>query len=191
MSSVIFFVAASGFQLRAAPAATAVRGTFRAPVPVMSLSLEQAFKAIDANGDGFLDVLELKQAFKLADEEVDDETFQRTFKMIDINKDGKINLEEFKAMSAQNKHVGLLSWLSEQGAADLGHQFEEVAEPSEFQAARDARLATADTRRFCLDRCLATGHCDALEDLLEMSAAQVQRFCESCGQTDECALEYA
>ena len=55
---------------------------------------------------------------------------------------------------------------------------------------RDAKLAKDDTRRFCLDRCLATGFCDGLEDLLQMSTAQVRQFCESCSSTDECELVY-
>ena len=66
-----------------------------------------------------------------------------------------------------------------------------MSEPEEFQKLRDERLAKADTRRFCLDRCLATGYCDALEDLLEMSTMQVKKFCDSCSSTDECQLDYA
>ena len=55
---------------------------------------------------------------------------------------------------------------------------------------RDLRLAKENTHRFCLDRCLATGYCDALEDLLEMSSDQVRQFCDSCTRDDECRLDY-
>ena len=41
--------------------------------------------------------------------------------------------------------------------------------PQEYK--KDLHLATTDTRAWCADRCLATGHCDVVEDLWEMSRA--------------------
>ena len=40
-------------------------------------------------------------------------------------------------------------------------------------ASRDAKLAERDTKKWCLERCLATGYCDAVEDILDMSTSQV------------------
>jgi hypothetical protein len=54
---------------------------------------------------------------------------------------------------------------------------------------RDGKLAERDTRKWCLDRCLATGYCDAVEDLLEMTTEQVRKFCEECASLDECELD--
>ena len=55
---------------------------------------------------------------------------------------------------------------------------------------RDEKLAARDTRKWCLDRCLATGACEALEDLWQLSAAQVVKFCQQCAQEDGCVLDY-
>jgi hypothetical protein len=59
---------------------------------------------------------------------------------------------------------------------------------STVQLAKDAKLAHDDTRRWCLDRCLATGHCDAVEDLLSMSTLEVKEFCNECADLEECEL---
>lgn len=59
-----------------------------------------------------------------------------------------------------------------------------------MQKRKDQRLAERDTRRWCLDRCLATGYCDAVEDLYQMSSEQVLAFCKSCAEEDECTLDY-
>jgi len=56
-------------------------------------------------------------------------------------------------------------------------------------AARDSKLAEQDTRKWCVDRCLAMGYCDAVEDILEMTTAQVHKFCEECASLDECELD--
>ena len=59
-----------------------------------------------------------------------------------------------------------------------------------MQKVRDASLAKTDTRRWCLDRCLATGYCDTIEDLWEMTTKEVVKFCEQCASADECLFEY-
>ena len=63
-------------------------------------------------------------------------------------------------------------------------------ELNDMQLAKDTKLAERDTRRWCLDRCLSTGYCDAVEDLWDMTSAQVMKFCESCAAEDECQLDY-
>ncbi len=55
---------------------------------------------------------------------------------------------------------------------------------------RDEKLAQQDTRRWCADRCLATGYCDAVEDIYDMTTAQVKKFCENCAGEEECTLDY-
>ena len=56
---------------------------------------------------------------------------------------------------------------------------------------RDEKLAKENPKAYCADRCLATGHCEVLEDIYEMATSQVQKFCEACAGDDECSLSYA
>ena len=58
------------------------------------------------------------------------------------------------------------------------------------RAARDKLLAERDTRKWCLDRCLATGYCEAVEDLWKLTTQQVVQFCEKCAGEDACELAY-
>ena len=46
------------------------------------------------------------------------------------------------------------------------------------QKLRDERLAQDDLSAWCADRCLATGYCDVVEDMLQMTTKQVQAFCD-------------
>ena len=55
-----------------------------------------------------------------------------------------------------------------------------------MRAARDKMLAERDTRKWCLDRCLATGYCEAVEDLWKLTTQQVVQFCEKCAGEDAC-----
>ena len=110
--------------------------------------------------------------------------------MLDANSDGKVDFNEFKAIAEQNETHEMVAAIAAIAARDNGHVLD-LPERDDFQALRDKRLATADTRKFCLDRCLATGYCDALEDLLEMTTMQVKTFCDECGKQDECELSYA
>merc|ERR1712232_860516 len=60
------------------------------------VDLSKAFACFDTSGDGFLDVDELKRAFRaigMKKTQVTDEIF----KSFDANNDGKISLEEFEA----------------------------------------------------------------------------------------------
>ena len=99
---------------------------------------------------------------------------------------------------------------------DLGHTFEFNKDKS--SRLRDEKLAKENPNAWCADRCLSTGHCDVLEDIYEMTTAQVratrspvtrrgaasstshdlftslwqvQKFCEACAGSDECELAYA
>ena len=51
-------------------------------------------------------------------------------------------------------------------------------------------IESGNVRGWCADRCLATGYCDAVEDLLDLTTEQVKQFCNECS-TDECELGYA
>ena len=62
--------------------------------------LAPVFKQFDTSGDGFLDIGELKRAFRAIGLEkrtgVKFELDQKTFNAFDTNKDGKVSLEEFE-----------------------------------------------------------------------------------------------
>merc|ERR1712150_175681 len=120
---------------------------------------------------------------------VTDATLAHSFSLIDTNHDGKIDLDEFKAMAGQN----LMPTLAQMFMKDNDRIFDDNEDSlySNAQRVRDEKLVADDTRRFCIDRCLATGYCDVLEDFLEMTTSQVRKFCESCSSGDECELEYA
>lgn len=85
---------------------------------------------------------------------------------------------------------GLLEsrWLSAeaQGLAGVGDS--DIMPP--MQKARDKALANSDTRAWCVERCLATGHCEVAEDLWELSTEQVVMFCQECASKDGCELSY-
>lgn len=53
------------------------------------------------------------------------------------------------------------------------------------QKMRDYRLARTDPARYCADRCLATGFCDAYEEFFEFSAEEVKEFCTECVLSDD------
>lgn len=90
-----------------------------------------------------------------------------------------ISLQRFKFLANRNWRAGVPD-VERQTAA-------EMADMVQFR--KDTRLASRDTRRWCLDRCLNTGHCDAVEDILHMSTKEVMDFCTECASLDECGLE--
>ena len=53
---------------------------------------------------------------------------------------------------------------------DAQHATHALGPLAAMELARDKRLAERDTRRWCLDRCMATGYCDAVENLWDMSS---------------------
>lgn len=154
-------------------------------------ALTAVFHQVDTDKNGWLDKDELKAAYKLAGLPTDEDEINHAFNMIDHNSDGKISLDEFFNIAKQTESHDLIGIFGQIAARDAGHAFEFVDEPETHVSLRDKRLAEKDTRKFCLDRCLATGYCDALEDLLKMSTTQVKQFCDKCSHGDECELSYA
>jgi calmodulin len=57
--------------------------------------LAEEFKKLDVNGDGFIDVEELKKVLTFGDEKLSEEEVADVIKEFDANGDGKITLEEF------------------------------------------------------------------------------------------------
>lgn len=60
---------------------------------------------------------------------------------------------------------------------------------------KDVKDATTNTAKWCAERCIKEGHCEALEDLHKMSAAQVKSFCQACilqevNTPDECDISF-
>ena len=52
------------------------------------------------------------------------------------------------------------------------------------QLEKDKRLARKDPSAYCADRCIATGNCDVLEDVFQLSPAEVVAFCHDCVLSD-------
>lgn len=50
---------------------------------------------------------------------------------------------------------------------------------------KDVRLARNSPQKYCADRCVSTGHCDVFEDMLEMDAMEVLKFCKDCVLSEE------
>ena len=69
---------------------------------LMAGKLEAVFKAVDADGNGYLEPAELKIAFEKAGLPASDEQIKQSIKALDTNNDGKIDLEEFKAIAWKN-----------------------------------------------------------------------------------------
>ena len=72
------------------------------------------------------------------------------------------------------------------GASGLERQVQVGAAASELRVVqRDLKLMESSPHSWCVDRCLATGHCDAAEDMLQLTTTEVIAFCEACG-AEEC-----
>ncbi|CAL5999016.1 EF_hand domain-containing protein [Hexamita inflata] len=56
---------------------------------------EQAFKAIDADGSGELDLDELKKAFELLEMHLSKEEIKSIVEIVDVDGDGQMNCKEF------------------------------------------------------------------------------------------------
>lgn len=85
------------------------------------------------------------------------------------------------------KYLQGRNWRS--GVTDLDRlKAAEMAEA--MQARKDKKLAESDTRRWCVDRCLSTGHCEAVEDILRMTTKQVMAFCQECADEEGCDLDF-
>ena len=58
-----------------------------------------------------------------------------------------------------------------------------------MQYAKDKHLAERDPSRWCKDRCLATGYCEAIEDAWGLTTEDTIQFCKQCAGQDECAID--
>jgi hypothetical protein len=136
--------------------------------------------------NGYLDESELGAAFEALGKPADQATIHHSFTLLDKNHDGMVDLAEFKAMAEQN----VVPSLADIFMRDAGHIFEENGSSMLENAGyrRDAKLAKENPKAWCADRCLATGHCEVLEDIYDMSSQQVMSFCDHCAGEDECDL---
>ncbi len=109
---------------------------------------------------------------------------------ININRNDRIDLEllrlenkeEYeKAWKAKNQQV-IEPVLPTVYDAD---NFAELNGVNSIQRHRDTRLALDNPERYCADRCVSTGHCDVYEDILEMDAKEVMKFCTDCVLSEE------
>ena len=64
--------------------------------------LRDAFKTLDADGDGFLSASELRNVLTSMGEPLTDKEVDEMFRLVDINNDGKLNFAEFYEMTKQN-----------------------------------------------------------------------------------------
>jgi hypothetical protein len=148
--------------------------------------LAEVFKLLDADGNGYLDEDELGVAFETLGRPVDAATLSHSFSLLDKNHDGMVDLAEFKAIDDQNVVSSLAQMLMRDNLSVV-----EVNEENPFANARynrDKLLAVKDVAKWCADRCIATGHCEVVEDFFTMSTAEVRSFCENCVGEDECTL---
>mmetsp|Transcript_6642 Transcript_6642/g.9704 ORF Transcript_6642/g.9704 Transcript_6642/m.9704 type:complete len:178 (-) Transcript_6642:29-562(-) len=61
------------------------------------------------------------------------------------------------------------------------------------QEVRDRKMARRDPQRYCADRCISTGFCDAFEDFFEFSPEEVLDFCTDCVLSEDeepCDIPY-
>lgn len=70
----------------------------------------------------------------------------------------------------------------------------DLAEPVlHRQQVKDRRLARDDPQKYCADRCLSTGYCDAFEDFFEFTPEEVLEFCTDCVLSEDeepCDIPY-
>jgi len=62
-----------------------------------------------------------------------------------------------------------------------GHAYNELGmDENAVEMRRDSRLLHKNPQQYCADRCVSTGHCEVLEDMLSMDAMEVMEFCTDC-----------
>jgi hypothetical protein len=167
------------------PALKKAAATGASTVKMPKDHLAEVFNRLDVDGNGYLDEAELRVAFEAVGKPVEAATLRHSFSLLDKNHDGMVDLNEFKAIAEQN----VVPALAEMLMRDNQH-FVELNEDAPFANARynrDRMLVAKDATAWCADRCLATGHCEVLEDFFKMSTAEVVNFCENCVD-DECTL---
>ena len=57
--------------------------------------LAEEFKKLDVNGDGYIDIEELKKVLAFGEDKLSDQEVEEVIKEFDTNGDGKITLQEF------------------------------------------------------------------------------------------------
>ena len=70
----------------------------------------------------------------------------------------------------------------------------DLLEPTfHLQEKKDRKLARNNPQKYCADRCLTTGYCDAFEDFFNFSAQEVVQFCKECVLSEDeepCDIPY-
>ena len=56
---------------------------------------------------------------------------------------------------------------------------------NEVVSRRDTLLAKRNPEKYCMERCVATGHCDVFEDLFDFTPDEVMEFCTDCVLSEE------
>ena len=64
----------------------------------IEMELMEQYKKYDINGDGFIDLADIKAVMKNRDEDISDDEIEEMIAKVDINGDGKIDYEEFVKM---------------------------------------------------------------------------------------------
>lgn len=137
-------------------------------------------------GDGFLDEGELVSAFSASGSPADADTIHHSLTLLDKNHDGMVTLDEFRSIADQN----VVASLAEMSMRDNSVSYEDNEDLSFINAQlnRDRKLASSDPAKWCADRCLATGHCEVVEDFFKMTTQEVLDFCNSCVGDEECTI---
>lgn len=79
------------------------------------------------------------------------------------------------------RNIGL--WRRKEAGFDFNsvQDFQPNADAAKkIQMRKDKRMARDDPARYCADRCVSTGNCQVWEDMFEMAADEVQKFCTEC-----------
>jgi hypothetical protein len=102
--------------------------------------------------------------------------------MIDNELYRETHVKEFEAeWMAKNKGTMMYHMHDD----SLTNYMPELLDGKELRAkAKDRQLAQDDPFRYCADRCVATGNCDAFEDIYDLTAFEVLEFCENCVLSD-------
>jgi len=103
--------------------------------------------------------------------------------MIDNEFDRLRNIGLWRQKEAE-KHK---KWSEKEPSYPEGFDFNSVTDfqpnadaAKKIQMRKDRRMARDDPMRYCADRCVSTGNCQVWEDMFDLSAKEVRKFCEEC-----------
>jgi len=71
--------------------------------------MQRTFRQFDSNGDGDIDLSELREVMKLIHRDVDDEKLKKMMAIGDSDGDDKMSFQEFVALVHRCKEVGSLN----------------------------------------------------------------------------------